>query len=74
MKSDYYEKLGPYIKMQREKTTLTQLDVAEMLKVDRTTYTRWERGDRPIPVTSLYDIVIIIDKNLVEKCGFLFRL
>ena len=64
MKNDYYEKLGPYIKMQREKTTMTQLDVAEMLSVDRTTYTHWEKGDRSISVMQLYKLSNILNFSI----------
>lgn len=44
------------IKMLREEKELKQREIAEELKVERSTYAGWETGRDPIPIRKLNDI------------------
>ena len=72
--SSYNRAVGKNIKRARERVELFQRQVADMLKVDRTTYTRYEMGSLEMGYVRLRNFSKItrtsIDKLLevVDEC------
>lgn len=60
---------GNAIKQQREHKELSQAHVAEMLDIGLTTYNRYERGLRPIPMPIASRLAEILGMSLEEIAG-----
>lgn len=59
--------IGQRVKMHREKKGITQKQLAEMLYVDASLVSRWEKGQREIPLVTLVQIMEILEmKNEVD--------
>lgn len=48
----------------REDRDLTQADIAEILNVNQTTYSRYERGDINIPLDVLIKMALFFDTSI----------
>ena len=63
------EKFHEKLKILRKKKGLTQQEVAELLNVERVTYTKWEKGNREPNFENLSMLACIFDVSLDYLLG-----
>ena len=63
-----YKKLGKNIKMLRIKNSLSQVELANKMKVTQTCIVRWEKGITKISLSNLYELAKIFKISLDKIC------
>ena len=58
------EKFHEKLKMLRKKKGLTQKDIADLVHVNRVTYTNWEKGNREPNFETLLKLADLFDVSL----------
>ncbi len=58
--------MGKFIAQERKNKRLTQEQLAEKIKVDRTVVSRWERGVSAPDISLLKDLALALDVSVVE--------
>ena len=63
-KEGFMEKFHEKLKMLRKKQGLTQKDVADLVHVNRVTYTNWEKGEREPSFENISMLACIFDVSI----------
>jgi transcriptional regulator with XRE-family HTH domain len=58
------ERVGERLRAIREAAGLKPSEIAEMLEVERTYWTRWEKGHRPIPTDMAWRLTRMFEVDL----------
>lgn len=64
--SKFYEEIGKLLKELHTERGLTQKEVADKLKTNRSTYANWEQGIRSIDIDTMFKICDIYDIDINE--------
>ena len=65
---EVYARIGRYLRMAREAAGLSSLELARMLRIDGSTLSKVERGERRPPVITLYEA----SRKLRTRMDYLF--